>query len=161
MSRPRMDPGLPTLSVVVPVYNAEATLRGLVERLEPVLRAHTSRFELVLVNDGSRDGTWRIVEELVARHPWVRGIDMLRNYGQHNALLCGIRAARHAYVVTMDDDLQHPPEELPKLLARLGPACDVVYGPPDAQRHGLLRGLASQMTKIVLQSSLGAANARS
>ena len=161
MSRPRMDPGLPTLSVVVPVYNAEASLPALVARLEPVLRAHSARFELVLVNDGSRDGSWKTVEDLVARHAWIRGIDMLRNYGQHNALLCGIRAARHEFIATMDDDLQHPPEELPKLLARLGPTCDVVYGAPDKQRHGLLRGLASQMTKVVLQSSLGAANARS
>ena len=156
-----MDPGLPTLSVVVPVYNAAASLAALVERLEPILRTHSARFELILVNDGSRDGSWPLVEQLVARHAWVRGIDMLRNYGQHNALLCGIRAARHEFVVTMDDDLQHPPEELPKLLARLAPTCDVVYGPPDRQKHGLLRGLASSMTKIVLQRSLGAENARS
>ncbi len=161
MSHPRMHPGSPTLSVVVPVYNAEASLPALVLRLESVLREHSSRFELLLVNDGSRDDSWKVVQDLVARHGWVRGIDMLRNYGQHNALLCGIRAARHEFIVTMDDDLQHPPEELPKLLARLVPACDVVYGPPERQRHGLLRDLASQMTKIVLQSSLGAKNARS
>ncbi len=161
MARTRMDPGLPTLSVVVPVYNAAVSLPELVARLEPVLRAHSSRFELLLVNDGSRDGSWKVVEELVARHGWVRGIDLLRNYGQHNALLCGIRAARHELIATMDDDLQHPPEELPKLLARMVPACDVVYGPPERQQHGLLRDLASQMTKVVLQKSLGADNARS
>jgi undecaprenyl-phosphate 4-deoxy-4-formamido-L-arabinose transferase len=156
-----MEPGLPTISVVVPVYNGEASLPGLVERLEPVLRAHSSRFELVLVNDGSRDGSWKLIAGLVAQHGWIRGIDMLRNYGQHNALLCGIRAARHELVVTMDDDLQHPPEELPKLLARLGPDCDVVYGPPEKQQHGLLRDLASQLTKIALQRSMGTKSARS
>lgn len=156
-----MEPGLPTISVVVPVYNGAASLPGLVERLEPVLRAHSSRFELVFVNDGSRDGSWQAIEALVARHGWIRGIDMLRNYGQHNALLCGIRAARHELIVTMDDDLQHPPEELPKLLARLDQGCDVVYGPPEKQQHGLLRDLASQTTKLVLQKSMGAQNARS
>ncbi len=156
-----MNPGLPTISVVVPVYNGAAALPGLVERLEPVLRAHSSRFELLFVNDGSRDGSWKVIEGLVAQHGWIRGIDMLRNYGQHNALLCGIRAARHELIVTMDDDLQHPPEELPKLLARLDPECDVVYGPPEKQQHGPLRDLASQMTKLVLQKSMGAQNARS
>ena len=156
-----MQPGLPTISVVVPVYNGAASLPGLVERLEPVLRAHSARYELLLVNDGSKDGSWKAIEALVAQHTFVRGIDMLRNYGQHNALLCGIRAARHELVVTMDDDLQHPPEELPKLLARIGPECDVVYGPPEKQQHGLLRDLASQLTKLALQKSMGAKNARS
>jgi undecaprenyl-phosphate 4-deoxy-4-formamido-L-arabinose transferase len=155
-----MRPDLPTISVVVPVYNSEASLPGLAERLEPVLREHSSRFELVFVNDGSRDGSWKVIESLVAQHGWVRGIDMLRNYGQHNALLCGIRAARHELIVTMDDDLQHPPEELPKLLARIGADCDVVYGSPEKEQHGLLRDVASQLTKLALQKSMGAQNAR-
>ena len=149
-----------SISVVVPVYNSEGSLRALVERLEPVLRAHAARFELVLVNDGSKDGSWAVVEELAARHDWVRGIDMMRNYGQHNALLCGLRAARHELVATMDDDLQHPPEELPKLLARLEDGCDVVYGTPRHEQHGLLRDLASQITKLALQKSMGAETAR-
>jgi len=155
-----MDPGLPTITVVVPVYNGEGSLPGLVERLEPVLRAHSSRFERLLVNDGSRDGSWKVIEGLVGKHGWVRGIDMLRNYGQHNAVLCGIRAARHELIVTMDDDLQHPPEELPKLLARIGSDCDVVYGTPEKEQHGLLRNVASQLTKLALQKSMGARNAR-
>jgi glycosyltransferase involved in cell wall biosynthesis len=70
---------------------------------------------------------------------------MLR-YGQHNALLCGIREARHDIIVTMDDDLQHPPEEIPKLLGRLSQGCDVVYGVPQMEQHGLWRNLASQVT---------------
>jgi undecaprenyl-phosphate 4-deoxy-4-formamido-L-arabinose transferase len=149
-----------SISVVVPVYNSEGSLRALVARLEPVLASNASRFEVVLVNDGSRDGSWAVVEELAARHDWVRGIDMMRNYGQHNALLCGLRAARHELVATMDDDLQHPPEELPKLLERLGAGCDVVYGTPRHEQHGLLRDLASQVTKLALQKSMGAETAR-
>ena len=84
----------------------------------------------------------------------------MRNYGQHNALLCGIRAARHETIVTMDDDLQHPPEEIPRLLAELGRGFDVVYGAPEKEHHGLWRDLASVFTKLALQSSMGVQTAR-
>lgn len=150
----------PSLSVVVPVYNSEGSLRALVARLEPALAALAREYELILVNDGSRDGSWNVVVELARAHPWIRGMDMLRNYGQHNAILCGIRLARHELVVTMDDDLQHPPEEIEKLLAALRPNVDVVYGSPEKEAHGLLRDLASQITKLVLQKAMGAATAR-
>jgi undecaprenyl-phosphate 4-deoxy-4-formamido-L-arabinose transferase len=83
----------------------------------------------------------------------------MRNYGQHNALLCGIRTARFDVIVTMDDDLQHPPEELPVLLSRLSEGHDVVYGTPIEEQHGVLRGLASRVTKMVLQSAMGAETA--
>lgn len=150
----------PAVSVVVPVYNSEALLRDLVRRLEPVLRDAADAFELVLVNDGSRDGSWALIDELRHHHSWIRGLDLIRNYGQHNALLCGIRAAAHDVIVTMDDDLQQPPEEIPKLLAALQPGIDVVYGAPATDVHGLLRDVASQVTKVVLQGALGAETAR-
>jgi len=149
-----------SLSVVVPVYNSEASLKPLVTRLAPVLDSLAREYELILVNDGSRDASWGVVQELARERPWIRGIDMLRNYGQHNALLCGIRAARHGVVVTMDDDLQHPPEEIATLLAKLEAGFDVVYGTPRKERHGLLRDVASQMTKLALQKSMGADTAR-
>lgn len=155
-----METRVPSLSVVVPVYNSEGSLRPLVERLEPALRTIAEDFELILVNDGSRDGSWSVCEELMARHPWIRGIDLMRNYGQHNALLCGIRAAHNEIVLTMDDDLQHPPEEVAKLLSELSRGFDVVYGTPQDERHGLLRDLASQATKLALQKSMGASTAR-
>src|ERR1700686_5014754 len=135
-----------SISVVVPVYRSEAALPLLVKRLQPVLTAATARFELVLVNDGSPDGSWQVIEQLATEYSWVRGICLMRNYGQHNALLCGIRAARHDVIVTMDDDLQHPPEEIPKLLAKLAEGFDVVYGTPRIEQHGLWRDLASQLT---------------
>jgi undecaprenyl-phosphate 4-deoxy-4-formamido-L-arabinose transferase len=151
------------VSVVVPVHNGAAALPELVARLTPVLASRAPRSEIVLVNDGSRDASWQVILELAAREPRVRGIDLMRNYGQHNALLCGIRAAAGAIVVTMDDDLQHPPEEIPKLLDALaagGDEVDVVYGTPLAERHGLLRNLASRATKLVLEGAMGAAVAR-
>lgn len=148
------------LSVVIPVYRSEAALPMLVQRLQPVLAALACEYELVLVNDGSPDRSWEVIEQLVTEHGWVCGIRLMRNYGQHNALLAGIRAARFDTIVTMDDDLQHPPEELPKLLAKMGEGFDVVYGTPEEEQHGLLRDLASMITKIALQSAMGADTAR-
>jgi undecaprenyl-phosphate 4-deoxy-4-formamido-L-arabinose transferase len=149
-----------SLSVVVPVFNSATILPNLVERLEPVLRESASEFEVLLVEDGSRDDSWRVIQELARSRPWLRGMYLMRNYGQHNALLCGIREARNDIIVTMDDDLQHPPEEIPKLLAELAQGYDVVYGTPEKEQHGFWRNLASVITKFSLQSAMGAEIAR-
>ncbi len=149
-----------SVSVIVPVYNSAATLEPLVRRLADTLAAAGRRYEIVLVNDGSRDGSWGRIAHLSGEYPHVRGINLMRNYGQHNALLCGIRAARYGTVVTIDDDLQHPPEEIPHLLAKLDEGYDVVYGVPVRETHGLWRDLASQVTKLVLQNAMGSATAR-
>lgn len=151
----------PGISVVVPVYNSEGSLPELVMRLESVLRSVSTNFEVLLVNDGSWDNSWQVVCQLAQTYGWVRGIDMMRNYGQHNAVLYGIRMANHDIIVTIDDDLQHPPEEIPKLLDKLSEGYDVAYGAPIRQQHGLWRDLASEVTKITLQSAMGAKVARS
>ena len=148
------------ISVVVPVYNSQGSLGALLARLEPVLRTLNVPYETVLVNDGSKDQSWETLVGLAAGKDWVRGINLMRNYGQHNALLCGIRAARYDTIVTLDDDLQNPPEEIPSLLAKLREGFDVVYGKPQQERHGLWRDLASQITKMVLQKAMGAETAR-
>jgi glycosyltransferase involved in cell wall biosynthesis len=153
-------PPAPGLSFVVPVYNSEASLPLLVERLSAMGPTLGRPFEILLVNDGSRDGSWHVVADLAGRYPAVRGIDLMRNFGQHNALLCGIRAARYDVIVTLDDDLQHPPEEVPKLLAKLDEGYDVVYGSPRDLPHGFLRNLASAATKVALQTAMGADTAR-
>jgi len=149
-----------SISIVVPVYNSEAILPELISRLGNVLPGLAKRFEVILVNDGSRDGSWGVVCELEAKYTWVYGINLMRNYGQHNALLCGIRAAKYKVIVTMDDDLQNPPEEIPKLLNKLSEGNDVVYGTPQEERHGFWRDMASQVTKLALQSAMGAKIAR-
>jgi len=148
------------LSVVIPVYRSEAILPDLVSRLESVLTTIADSFELILVNDCSPDRSWDVICELVRRYPWVRAINLMRNYGQHNALLCGIRAVRYDVVITMDDDLQHPPEEIPKLLAKLAEGYDVAYGTPEHEQHGLGRDFASWISKIALQNVMGAEIAR-
>lgn len=148
------------VSVVVPVYNSETSLEELVARLDAVLKRQKLAGEIILVNDASRDGSWGKVRELCARYPFVQGIDMMRNYGQHNALLCGIRLAKNEAIVTIDDDLQHPPEEIPRLLEKLEQGYDVVYGTPVTEDHGFLRNIASRVTKIALQNAMGAETAR-
>ena len=143
------------LSIVVPVYNAEKALPELIERLEPVLNTCSDNYEVILVNDGSRDGSWKIINRLAAEHPWIIGIDLMRNYGQHNALLEGILAARQEVIVTLDDDLQNPPEEIPKLLEKLGEGYDVVYGRPARKEHSLWRRIGSGIIRRVLRSAVG------
>jgi undecaprenyl-phosphate 4-deoxy-4-formamido-L-arabinose transferase len=120
----------------------------------------TPSFEIIFVEDCGGDGSWAIIAELAATDPHVRGFRMSRNYGQHNALLCGIRAARYDVVVTMDDDFQHPVSEIALLLAALRPGIDVVYGAPLTEQHGSLRDIASRLTKLALASTMGAETAR-
>jgi glycosyltransferase involved in cell wall biosynthesis len=146
------------VSVVVPVYNGTATLAELVRQLGEALRDRPH--EILLVNDGSSDGSWEQIEELARLHEEVRGIDLLRNYGQHNALLAGVRAARFPVVVTLDDDLQNPPAEIPKLLAALTEGNDVVYGSAPDPQHGFGRNLATRLAKLALRPAIGSEIAR-
>jgi glycosyltransferase involved in cell wall biosynthesis len=143
------------ISAVIPVYNAEKTLEKLIGRLEPVLEKCCRDHEVILVNDGSRDESWKIISRLAEADDRVRGINLMRNYGQHNALLEGIMAARKEIIVTLDDDLQNPPEEIPKLLAKLKEGYDVVYGTPQKKQHNFGRRLGSAIIRLILQSTIG------
>src|SRR5438045_1230921 len=143
-----------SLSVVVPVYRSRETLPELHRRLDAVLRQIADRFEIVFVEDCGGDDSWEVIQGLAERHPEVKGLRLGRNFGQHNALLCGVRAARNEVVVTLDDDLQNPPDEIPLLLAKLDQGYDVVYGTPQKEQHGVLRNAASQITKFVLQNAM-------
>jgi glycosyltransferase involved in cell wall biosynthesis len=156
-STPKLQPGI---SVVVPVYRSEENLPLLVEQLGQVLPALTRNYELILVNDASPDASWEIITGLSEQYPWVLGINLMRNYGQHNALLCGIRVCQYDTCVTIDDDLQHPPGEIPKLVEKLAEGYDVAYGIPEKQQHGMWRDMASYVTKLVLQNAMGADIAR-
>jgi undecaprenyl-phosphate 4-deoxy-4-formamido-L-arabinose transferase len=148
------------ISVVVPVYKGADVLPALIGRLEAVLQGLGRPFEVLLVNDGSPDGSWQAIREAAERHRWVRGINLMRNYGQHNALLCGVRLARYSVTVTLDDDLQHPPEEIPKLLVPLDRGHDVVYGKPAQRQHSFAHNLGSKMLYVALSTTLGARTAR-
>lgn len=138
------------ISVVVPVYNSAEILPALYSRLRAVLTDAGRSFELIFVDDGSQDASWSTLERLHAADPsHVVAIQLMRNFGQHNALMCGFRRARGDYVITMDDDLQHPPEEIPKLLAAIEQdRLDLVYGAYDRKRHGVAKNVASRIVNL-------------
>lgn len=150
---------MPSLSIVIPVYNSQDSIGLLIEDLSQRLPQWADDYEVILVEDDSQDNSWSVLENLSGQYSWVRVFRLMRNYGQHNALLCGIRAARGEVIITMDDDLQHPAEYIPQMLAKIAEGYDVVYGSPERERHGLLRDLASQVTKLVLQRAMGAETA--
>ncbi len=153
-----MNPWNRTISVVVPVFNSEPSLNELVDRLEKVMPTLCESFEIILVNDGSRDKSWAVIRDIAKSHPLVHGIDLMRNSGQHNALLCGIRAARYDLILTMDDDLQQPPEEAKKLLDKYLEGYDVVYGYAIKPPHEFWRYASSQITKRVMSFVMGIPN---
>jgi glycosyltransferase involved in cell wall biosynthesis len=129
-----------TCSVVVPVYNSQATLPALVEQLNQVMLGVCDRFEIILVNDSSRDQSWPVIVELAHQYPWVKGINLMRNFGQHSALLCGLRTAQYEVAVTVDE---------------LAEGWDVVYGSPLREVHGFWRYLANKITRLALQGVMG------
>jgi glycosyltransferase involved in cell wall biosynthesis len=141
-----------TISAVIPVFNSEGSLELLTKRLCQILEKQCEKFEIVFVNDGSRDTSWQVIGRLAGTYPCIHGINFMRNYGQHNALLAGIRTAKYDTIVTLDDDLQHSPEEIPRLLDKLDEGYDVVYGSPEEEKQSFSRNLASQMTKLAMQS---------
>ena len=143
------------VSIVIPVYNSEKTLAELTQRLTSVMPKISGKYEILLVNDGSRDNSWKTIQQLMKKDAAIKGLDLMRNYGQHNALLCGIRAATYEVIVTMDDDLQHPPEEIHKLLDKLDEGYDVVYGLPQKLVHSLWRNFSSKASKFFLAKVLG------
>jgi len=143
------------ISVVIPVYNSQKTLSDLCLRIQAALKPICRIFEIILVNDGSQDESWKILQELQKSNTTIKGLNLMRNYGQHNALLCGIRTARYPIIVTMDDDLQHPPEEIYKLLEELEKGFDVVYGLPQKMVHSCWRNFSSKASKYFLAKILG------
>lgn len=136
-------------SVVVPVFNSEHTLRELYQRIRAVFEDTIhEEFELILVDDSSRDQSYRIMKKLRSEDPRVRIVQMAKNFGQHPALLCGFSFVRGDFVITMDDDLQHPPEEIPKLVRAIqeNPEVDVIIAKYQNRHHNLIRKLGTRIS---------------
>ena len=115
------------ISVVIPVYNSQDCLQELIERLRAVLEQNAGHFEIILVDDCSPDQSWEEIVKLAMLDSRIKSIQLNLNFGQHNALLCGIREAQYDITVTLDDDLQHPPEEMTKLEALIKQFNKAVY----------------------------------
>ncbi len=147
------------LSVVIPCYRSTKTLQTLVERLHGVLDELSDDYEIILVNDQSPDDTWNTITQLMKKYPAVRGLDLARNSGQQIAVLCGLQNARGELIVTMDDDLQHQPQEIPKLLTGLiDNDADIAIAAFDNKAHGPMRKFASYIIRFVSYSVLGSGN---
>lgn len=139
------------LSIVVPVYRSETLLDRLVEEIVRTTETAglAGRFELILVNDASPDGSWGVIRRLAERHAFIRGLSLRRNFGQHSAAMAGMNHARGEFVVLMDDDLQHPPAEIPKLLRALEEGADVCYTRYLDRQHALWKVLGSRFNNFV------------
>ena len=146
----------PDISVIIPVYNEEENLRELGERLMRALTAMGRTFEIILVDDGSTDRSWDLLTELHAKYPQnLRGLQFNRNFGQHQAIFAGFQAARGQVMITLDADLQNPPEEIPRLVAKLEEGYDTVGGWREDRRDSLFRRLPSQLVNVVMSKVTG------
>ncbi|EKE04673.1 MAG: Bactoprenol glucosyl transferase, partial [uncultured bacterium] len=147
------------VSLVIPVYNSEKSLSWLISGLIQVLsRAKKNQTEIILVNDGSRDHSDSVCKSLLKRYSNIKYISLSKNFGQHNAILTGMRFTRGDYVLVMDDDLQTPPEAVPLLIEEIEKtSADVVFAKYQSTKDFFFRKLASkinQLTNIALNSQV-------
>lgn len=137
------------ISIIVPVYNSEKTLEPLCHKLLQVTKGLNQPFEIVLVNDGSKDNSKKVINQLAKDHINIISIHLDQNYGQQNALLCGLRYSHGDYVVTIDDDLQYDPIDILKLIAKINEGYDVVYGVPKEKVHSTMRNIGSRFKEMM------------
>lgn len=137
---------MPRLSIVVPVYRSEPVLDELVKRVQEALAGseYQDDFELVLTNDCSPDRSWQVIERLAKEHPFVKGISLRKNAGQHNATMAGLNFATGKIVVIMDDDLQHPPEAVLAIVRKIEEGYDVCYTNYRGRKHAVWKQWGSR-----------------
>lgn len=145
----------PRLSAVIPVFNSEDIVAETVRRIVEFFTTRGIPYEVILVNDGSDDGSWEVIKAEAERDPQVVAINLLKNYGQHNANMCGLRATTGDYVVTLDDDLQNPPEEIDRLLEVAQDGHDVVFARFKQKQASGFRRLGSWMIGLMNRRIFG------
>lgn len=141
-------------SLVIPVYNSEHSLPELVDRLEQVFKNINQTFEIILVDDNSYDNSWDVLTDLHNTISNLKIIHLVRNFGQHNATLCGFNHASGDYIITLDDDLQHPPEEIPKLIQKINEGFNVVYGKYEPKNSNIIENIMSKIFQKVIHKIL-------
>ncbi|MFK5857646.1 MAG: glycosyltransferase family 2 protein [Bacteroidota bacterium] len=136
-------------SVIVPVHNSEETLDELFSRLVAVFNGLGNNFEVIFVEDGGTDNSWEVIKKLKNKFPeLIKAIKLNKNFGQHNATMCGFTFAKGDKIITIDDDLQNPPEEIPKLIeSYISNNCDVAYGIYSKKQHTFARNVLSKGVK--------------
>ncbi|MDD4497989.1 MAG: glycosyltransferase family 2 protein [Methanosarcinaceae archaeon] len=145
-------------SVVIPVYNSEKTLIELTDRLTATFLKISGEYEIILIDDCSSDNSWSILKELHQKNNHIKVIHLQNNYGQHNAILCGLNYIRGNYIITMDDDLQNPPEEIPKLVDKIQEGYSVVYGRYKIKYHSRMENFFSKRFQTFIQWILSIPN---
>ena len=139
------------ISIVVPCYNSEHTIEPLVEACRQEFdHRNDYELEMVLVNDFSKDDTFGVIRKLAAKYPFVKGIDLAKNFGQHDALLCGFQYVTGELVVGMDDDLQNHPEQIHTLIAKLNQGYDVVFAKYKKRKYSFTRNITSAVSQFLL-----------
>jgi glycosyltransferase involved in cell wall biosynthesis len=128
-------------SIVIPVYNSEKTLVELTERILKTMQTLATDFEILFIDDCSKDRSWDVLKDLRKTDFRIKIFHLSKNSGQHNAILCGLNYASGNYIIVMDDDLQNPPEEIPKLIKKVGEGYSVVYGKYISKKHGITKNL--------------------
>lgn len=146
---------MPEVSLVIPVFNEETSIDGLHARIQKVLETFPRRTEVIYVDDGSTDGSSRLLEALAGRDPRVTYVRLVRNSGQHAAILAGMEQSRGRIVVTLDADLQNPPEEIPRLVEKMDEGYDIVAGWRRSRQDSLLRTLPSRLLNQVVDRLMG------
>jgi polyisoprenyl-phosphate glycosyltransferase len=134
----------PLISIIIPVYNSAKIITYTVSEIFRVLEGQYA-FEIILVEDGSPDNSGEVIKAIANNHPNVTAVSFLKNYGQHTAMFCGIKMAKGKYVVTMDDDMQNPPSELPKMIAKIEEGYDLVFAKFHKKQHEGYRNLGSKL----------------
>lgn len=145
----------PSVSIVVPVCDSAPILEHLAELAHTAMSANGALFELLFVDDASEDGSWEMIERLHRSDGRIRGIALDQRSGQHAALLCGLRAASNEVVVTIDDDLEHPPEEIAKLLTLITQGSDLAYGTPLHRTGAPWRSAGALFARLLLARKVG------
>lgn len=140
------------LSIIIPVYNSAGCLKQTVEKIVDSISQLNVSYELILIDDASVDATWKVIRELKEGNPYIVGVRFNKNFGQHNALLCGIKLAIGNYTVTMDDDLEQNPDDIAFLYDTIRKQdYDLVYGTPENIKRGLLRTIVTKIYKKLSQ----------
>jgi len=148
------------ISVIIPVYNGSKTIEKLYQELSKILKKNSKSYEILFVDDSSKDKSFNIISDICKKDKSVTGILLSKNYGQHNAVYCGFQNSKGKYIITMDDDLQHPPQEIPKIIKHLKKGYDVVYAIPKIHRHSLIRNFFSKLTKSIISLMMQNENAK-
>lgn len=136
-------------SIVIPVYRSSETLEDLLAQLTCQMDNLEQLYEIIFIEDNGGDNSWEVLRALLPKYPRVRILKMMRNFGQHNAIMCGFAYSKGEMVITMDDDLQNPPEEINKLIAKINEGYDIVYGVPIMKRHHPLRNIGSFLVRTL------------